>query len=460
MMLLLKDRKAIDMELDRKFDLTEGKALKTIVYFMLPILAGNIFQQLYSAVDTIIVGRTLGPDALAAVGGIGSIQFMVFGFSSGLASGVTVLTSQYIGAKDRKKASKSVVGIYMIGAGITVICTVGGIFLLPGLLKILHMPPELYERAYMYQFICFAGLAGKMLYNLESSLLRAMGDSRTPLLFLILASVMNIVLDLVFILYFHMDVAGAALATIFSESFSGMACLCYSLRKYEMLRFRKEDINVDLHFLVDHIKTGLPISIQNSITGIGVMIFQSVLNGMGTNSIAAYTACHKIETFAIMPMFAIGTALVTYVAQNYGAQKYQRIKQGVAASVITCLFFSIVIGIGIIFFCRGLVSVFVGSDASEVIELAWIYMTVEGSCLWCAALLFVYRAAVQGVGITKIPMWGGFLELFMRILAAVYLSKYFGFKGLAAAYPLAWLAAAILNIVYYIYLGKNEFKSK
>ena len=188
--------------MDKKYDLTEGNVLKTIVYFMLPILAGNVFQQLYSTVDTIIVGRTLGADALAAVGGTGSIQFMVFGFSSGLASGVTVLTSQYIGAKDREKASRSVAMIYMVDIGITIICTVGGILLLPVLLNILHMPSELYGRAYTYQFICFAGLAGKLLYNLEASLLRAIGDSRTPLIFLILASMMNIILDLIFIIDF------------------------------------------------------------------------------------------------------------------------------------------------------------------------------------------------------------------------------------------------------------------
>lgn len=425
---------------------------------MLPILVGNVFQQLYSTVDTIIVGRTLGSDALAAVGGIGSIQFMVFGFSSGLASGVTVLTSQYIGAKDRDKASRSVAVIYVIAVVITIICTAGGIFLLPALLNILHMPPELYARAYAYQFICFAGLAGKLLYNLESSLLRAMGDSRTPLIFLIAASLMNIILDFVFILNFHMDVSGAALATILSESLSGVACLIYSLKKYEMLRVRKADFRIEIGFLAEHVKTGLPISVQNSITGIGVMVFQSALNGMGANSIAAYTACHKIETFATMPMFAIGTALVTYVAQNYGAKKLQRIKQGVNAAIFTCLFFSIVIGAGIIIFCRPLVSVFVGSGAVEVIELSQIYMAVEGSCLWCAALLFVYRAAVQGVGITKIPMWGGFLELLMRIFAAMYLSRILGFRGLAAAYPLAWLFAAALNIAYYIYLYRRDFR--
>ena len=444
--------------MDKKYDLTEGKVLKTIVYFMLPILAGNVFQQLYSTVDTIIVGRTLGADALAAVGGTGSIQFMVFGFSSGLASGVTVLTSQYIGAKDTEKASRSVAVIYMVDVGITVLCTVGGILLLPVLLNILHMPSELYGRAYTYQFICFAGLAGKLLYNLEASLLRAIGDSRTPLIFLVLSSLMNIVLDLIFILNLHMDVSGAALATILSESFSGVACLLYSIRKYEMLRVRKKDFRLDFCFLKDHIKTGLPISIQNSITGIGVMVFQSALNGMGTNSIAAYTACHKIETFATMPMFAIGTALVTYVAQNFGAKKNQRIKQGVKAALFTCLLFSIVIGGGVIIFCRPLVSVFVGSNAFEVISLSQVYMAVEGGCLWCAALLFVFRAAVQGVGVTKIPMWGGFLELFMRIFAAVYLSRIFGFRGLAAAYPLAWLAAAALNIMYYTFLCGNGFE--
>lgn len=448
------------MEASEKHDLTTGSPLKKIVIFMLPVLIGNIFQQMYSAVDTVIVGRTLGADALAAVGGTGGIQFVVFGFSAGLACGVTVLTSQYIGAKDQERAMRSVAVTYLIAIVLVVICSVGGIALLPWLLKILNIPAEIYKRAYTYQFICFVGLAGMTLYELEASLLRALGDSVTPLIFLIISSVMNIILDFVFILDFQMDVAGAALATVLAQVFSGVACLVYSMKKYEILRLKRESFQFDAVFVWKHIRIGLPLSIQDSITGIGVFIFQSALNSMGATAIAAYTACQKIENISIMPMFAISTALVTYVAQNYGAQKYDRIRRGVNISILVSLMFSIVCGAVIVLTCERLVAIFVGREAVEVIRLAKIYMTIDACSLWCAALLFVYRAAVQGTGETVVPMLGGGVELGMRVFAALVLGKVLGFTGLATAYPLAWLFAGLLNFVYYLHLRRKMLVKK
>ena len=262
---------------------------------MLPILAGNVFQQLYSAVDTIIVGRTLGSDALASVGSIGSLQFLVFGFCSGLAGGVTVVTSQFIGAGKTENARRSTAVIYMIWAVVSLLCTVVGIVCLPGLLHILNMPEKLFQRAYAYQLVCFIGLGGQLLYNVEASLLRAIGNSKVPLIFLIISSVLNIILDFVFILVFHMDVVGAAAATILAQSLSGVGCLIYSFRKYPQLRVRKEDFKISFAFLADHLRVGLPLSIQDSITGVGMMVFQSALNGMGADAIAAYYGIDLIE---------------------------------------------------------------------------------------------------------------------------------------------------------------------
>ena len=240
--------------------------------FMLPILAGNVFQKLYSAVDTIIVGRTLGSDALASVGSIGSLQFLVFGFCAGLAGGVTVVTSQFIGAGKTENARRSTAVIYMIWAVVSLLCTVVGIVCLPGLLHILNMPEKLFQRAYAYQLVCFIGLGGQLLYNVEASLLRAIGNSKVPLIFLIISSVLNIILDFVFILVFHMDVVGAAAATILAQSLSGVGCLIYSFRKYPQLRVRKEDFKISFAFLADHLRVGLPLSIQDSITGVGMMV--------------------------------------------------------------------------------------------------------------------------------------------------------------------------------------------
>lgn len=442
--------------MNRKHDLTTGNPLQKIFLFMVPVLIGNIFQQLYSTVDTIIVGRTLGADALAAVGGTGGIHFIVFGFASGLSSGVTVLTSQYIGAQDRTRASRSVAVIYMIAAIISIVFSIGGVAMLPWILKWMNIPDALYARAYSYQIVCFVGLCGTLLYNVEANLSRALGDSITPLIYLIVSSVLNIILDYVFILNFHLDVAGAALATVLAQTFSGLACMVHSMRKYELLRIKKESFAFERGFVWGHLKIGLPLSLQDSITGIGVAIFQSALNSMGASAIAAYTACSKVESFSTMPMFAISTALVTYVAQNYGARKYDRIKKGVNAAIKVSLVFSIVTGALIILFSDELVGIFVGKSATEVLALARDYLFINASCLWCAALLFVYRAAVQGTGQTRIPMIGGMIELTMRIFAAYVLAGIWGFKGLATAYPLAWLFAAFLNIGYYVFVSKKK----
>ena len=446
--------------MERKYDLTKGDVFQTILMFMLPILAGNVFQQLYSAVDTIIVGRTLGSDALASVGSIGSLQFLVFGFCSGLAGGVTVVTSQFIGAGKMENARRSTAVIYMIWAVVSLLCTVVGIVCLPGLLHILNMPENLFQRAYAYQLVCFIGLGGQLLYNVESSLLRAIGNSKVPLIFLIISSVLNIILDFVFILVFHMDVIGAAAATILAQSLSGVGCLIYSFRKYPQLRVRKEDFKISIAFLADHLRVGLPLSIQDSITGVGMMVFQSALNGMGADAIAAYYGIDLIEVLTGFKFIGqkIAVAMVTFTAQNFGAKQYQRIRKGMKVSLLSCLFFSVVVGGLIIMFCKPLVSIFVGSGAVEVIRLSRIYNSIEASCLWCAALLFTYRGAVQGTGNTKIPMMGGFLELLMRVFAALCLSRIWGFPGLAMAYPLAWIFAALLNMWYYRKLDKNDFQ--
>lgn len=443
-----------------KMDLTVGSPFKKIVIFMLPVLIGNIFQQMYSLADTIIVGRTLGADALAAVGSTNSIHFVIFSFMSGLSSGVTILTSQFIGAGDRKKAKKSVAMVYIIGLAMAAICTILGTVFLKELFVILNIPDRLYEDAYIYQFICIAGFVGILLYNMVSSLLRAVGDSITPLVFLIIASVLNIGLDFLLILKFHMGVAGAAYATVISQSISGITCMVYSIKRYEIFRLRLPDFKVEKGFLRDHIKTGLPISIQNSITGIGVMFFQSALNDISPEAIAAYTACSKIDAFTVSPMFAIATALVTFTAQNYGAGKDDRIREGVKMSLIAEALFSIISGAVLIVSCRWLVSLFVGKEEFEILRLAKIYMTIESLFLWSAAVLFVFRAAVQGIGVTKIPMIGGALELAMRITAAVAVSKIFGFTGLSTATPMAWVAAGAVNVIYYFYKSKKNFGIK
>ena len=432
-----------------KNNLTVGSPLSKIMVFMLPVLLGNVFQQLYNLADTIIVGRILGAQALAAVGATGGISFMVFGFSSGISSGMTVLTSQFIGAGDEERARKSVAVITAVGIVLAVLFTLLGITLLPAMLRILQVPEEIYAGAYEYQKIIFIGWAGSLLYWLDSSILRALGDSRTPLIFLILSTLLNIGLDYAFIILLHTGVGGAAAATILAQALSGIACLVYSLRKYELLRLTRDDFRFPMSFAMQHVRIGLPISIQNSITGLGVVVFQSAVNHMGADAIAAYTACSKVQNIITMPMFAISTTIVTFTAQNFGAGKRERIREGIRFSLIIEIVFSIVCGALVILFSDAVVALFVGRQETEVLRLAHSFVRVEESFLWLAAVLFIYRAGVQGMGNSRVPMIGGFLELAMRVFTALVLAAPLGFAGLGLACPLAWALAGGLNLIFY-----------
>ena len=436
-------------------DLTVGKPLSVIILFTIPILIGNVFQQLYSAVDTIVIGQTLGAEALAGVGSIGSIQFLVFSLASGLGQGMTVLTAQFVGAKDEERTRKSISVIYVSGIVMALSMTVLGLVLLPALLDLLKIPPEIRARAYAYQSVIFAGLIGTLSYNILSSIIRALGDSRTPLYFLILSSVLNIFGDLWFITGLRMDVEGAALATVLSQLISGVLCFFYGVRCYDVMRPTRESLSFSAAFLWEHVRTGVPISVQNSITGIGMMVFQRVLNDMGATSIAAYTACDLVSrlkkrgAFAVMPMFALANALVTFTAQNWGAKRYDRIREGVRKTWFAELAISLVLACGTILACRLLVSVFIGDATEEIHRLSRSYVVGQGIGMWAGAMLFTYRAAVQGCGYTKIPMLGGFMELLMRVFAALVLAPRLGMFGLGVASPLAWIGAAVLNVGFY-----------
>lgn len=432
-------------------DLTKGKPVKLILLFTIPLLIGNIFQQFYSMADTIIVGRTIGVDALAGVGATGSLSFLIIGFAQGLTAGLSVITAQRFGADDYDGVRKSVTTSLCICAVLTVALTVIAVLTARPLLVLLQTPENIIDDAYNYIIVIFWGIFASMLFNLLSNLVRALGDSRTPLLFLIVACVLNIALDFLFILAFRMGVAGAAWATVIAQVVSCVLCILYIARRIPLLRLCKKDWKIGASYIRTHCKVGLPMAFQTSIIAIGAMILQVPLNQLGSTAVGAFTAAQKIDNLAVQILMSFGITMATYAAQNYGAGNMGRIKHGVRQCIFINVAASIVMGVFIILTCRPLVGIFVGSGQEDVVELARVYLIINCSLYFLLSLLFVYRYTLQGIGKSLTPTIAGIIELVMRSATAIFLAAPLGFAGISAANPIAWIGALIpLTSAYYL----------
>lgn len=430
--------------------LTEGNPAKLLLFFSLPLIIGNIFQQFYSMADTLIVGRTIGVNALAAVGCTGSITFLILGFVQGLTSGLSIITSQKFGANNEDAVRKSFAASILISSAVAIITTVFSVLLTRPLLELLQTPAEIIDDATAYLVIIFLGIPATILFNLLSNAVRALGDSKTPLYFLIFACCVNIVLDLVFILYFHLGVAGAGIATILSQLLSGILCIFFIIKKVPILRLKKADFQIHYEVIASHLSIALPMAFQMSIIAIGSLMLQFALNGLGAASVAAYTASQKIESIATMPLGSFGTAMATYAAQNYGAGKIPRIRKGVFQCILMSGSFSILSGAINVVAGSQLTSIFVGSQETEVLSLSHTYLVISGCFYFALALLFIYRFTLQGLGKSFIPTVAGVMELIMRAIGALVLTGAFGFAGACASNPLAWIGACIpLACSYY-----------
>lgn len=431
--------------------MTSGSPAKLIFIFAMPLIAGNIFQQMYILIDTLIVGRTLGVNALAAVGSTGSLMFFMIGFVIGLTTGFSIITGQRFGAGDHEGVRKSVAACAVLSLASTLLITLIGVVTVRPVLEIMQTPPEIIDDAYRFIIIIWSGIAATMLINMLSNLIRALGDSRTPLFFIIFACLLNIGLEFLFILKFSMGVSGAALATVIAQAVSGFLCLLYISRYLPILKLTRQDWNLSWDILWQHIRVGLPMGFQASIIAVGAIILQVALNQLGPNAIAAFAAAQKIDMVAGMPMMSFGMAMATYTAQNYGAGDFDRIRRGVNQCMLMSVAFSIFIGMVNIMGGAWMVGFFVGEDAPEVVSLAQVYLNVNGVTYWILSLLFIYRYTLQGLGQSLIPTIAGIMELMMRAFAAVVMAQYFGFWGVCTANPLAWIGSCLpLAIAYFI----------
>lgn len=438
-------------------DMTVGKPASVIISFTIPILIGNIFQQFYNMADAIIVGRCVGNRALAAVGSTGTFMFLIYGLVTGMTVGFTVSTAQRFGAGDMDGMRKSVASAIKLAAIVTALMTAVTMIFMRPMLRLMNTPSDIFDDAYSYIMIICAGIVAQVLYNMLSAILRALGNSKTPLYFLILSALLNIGLDLVFIKIFRMGAAGAAYATVISQLIAGIASFIYIIAKVPLLHLRKEDLAYDRVLVGNQLKVGFPMALQYSITAIGITMVQAALNKLGSTAVASYTAAGKIEQIAGQAYVAIGTTMATYCAQNRGAGRIDRIKEGFRSATCMGFIYSIIAGALIFFFGKYMTYLFVSEDISEVIGYVDTYLRCISLFFIPLTIVNVHRNGIQGMGFGVLPMMAGVAELIGRGVASVVAAHYRSYIGICMGGPAAWvLAAALLIGMYHMVIRKLE----
>ncbi len=422
-------------------DMTTGKPLPLILQFALPLLLGNLLQQTYNVVDAAIVGRALGANALAGVGASTSVQFLIIGFCYGTCAGFGIPIAQQFGAGNIRRMKEFLFHGYVFAAIIALVLTMSCALLCDNILHLLSTPEEIYRNAYTYLLIIFLGIPFTILYNLLSGYLRAIGDSRTPFLFLALSTVLNIFLDLLCILVFHWGVAGAAIATIFSQFLSGILCLIVIIAKCEALHIGRKECRLYRQHSLTMITMGLPMGLQFSITAVGSMVMQSANNGLGSIYVSAFTAGTRLKQFFMCPFDALGTAISVFCGQNYGAGKYERIKKGFRTGMAIAISYGIVSGVIMILTGRTLAMLFMSAEETAILDAAALYLTCLGSCFWLLGILGILRLSLQGLGFSGRAILAGVAEMIARTCISFTMVPLFGYTAICWADQTAWLAA-------------------
>lgn len=434
-------------------DLTRGKVSSVILGFFFPMLFTNMLQQIYNIADTAIVGKGLGDNSLAAVGNMGSVCFLIFGFAMGLSNGFSVIIAQHFGAKDGQGLRRSIAASVKLSGAIAAVLTVLSVVFMRDILVIMHTDGSIINESLRYGYIVFGGLAATIAYNLCGGILRALGDSRTPFKAIIISSAMNITLDTLFIFVLKTGVEGAAAATVFSQLVS--ASICYrKLRSIELIRLSREDFAQCGTFYDILIKNGLPMALMNSITAIGCIVVQYFVNGMGVAYTSAYSACSKYVNLFMNPASTAGYTISSYTSQNYGAKNYERIRSGLRVCITIAAVSYVILGSLMVFFPRMLAGLMLNGE--KPIALAAEFLPITGIMLFAVDFLFVFRNGVQGMGFPTVPMLSGIFEMVMRVAVIVSLTGTFGFRTTAFAEVAAWLGALLINMTAFrYYLGKK-----
>ena len=428
-------------------DLTKGKPIRLILLFAVPLFVGQLFQLFYSLADTRIVGQTLGDEALAAVGATTTLSDMLLSFLNGLTNGFAIVIATCFGAKDERQMKKAMGGTILLGSCCAVVLSGLCLLNMSGLLKFLNISPELFAAARGYIGIVIAGLLAATLYNICAAMLRAIGDSFTPLLFLILAAFLNIAMDYGFILCLHTGVEGAAYATVIAQAVSAFLCFLYMRRKYPQLTLKKEDFKPDMILYKKLFGAGLSMGFMTSLVGIGTMALQTSINTFGTDIIVAHTAARKISSIYMLPFSVMGTTLATYCGQNLGAGKYSRIRQGIRDTVLVTFVWCTGVIISAYTVAPWLIRTVTATQKKDIIDTASLYLRVNTPFYYVPTVICLFRNSMQGFGDNRTPVISSSLEMIGKVLIALLLAPAIGYYGIIVAEPIVWFIMVIPLVV-------------
>ena len=434
-------------------DMTKGKPLSLILAFCLPMVCGNIFQQLYNMVDSVIVGQYVGVKAFAGVGSVGAVYFLVIGTATGICAGFSIPVAQRFGAGDLKAMRRTVYNANILAAAIAVVLTAVTVIFCKPLLHLMKTTPDTFEYAYSYIVVIFAGIPVTIFYNMMSGILRALGDSKTPLKYLLTASGFNVVFDLVFIIVFGLGVVGTALATVLSQAVSAVMCYVYMKRRLPVLSYENGEKRVDLPLMRDIAVIGLPMAFQFSITAVGSIILQTAVNTLGSVAVAGISAGQKVQNLIVQPMETLGVTMATYGGQNLGAKRIDRIHLGVKQALAVQIIYTVSIAAAVFFFGEYMTHIFLRSgdpDYAAILADVRHYLRVTSLFYPILGVLFLFRNLLQGLGFSVVTLLAGAVELISRIVVSFGFVYRLGFDAAVFASPAAWTAAGVLLIFLYL----------
>ena len=437
-------------------DMTTGSPAKLIIRFMIPMFLGNLFQQFYNVVDSIVAGQFLGVQALAAIGSTGSLMFFVIGWLNGLTSGFAIMVAQCFGAKKEDRMRHYVAMSVYLSVAFALVMTIGLTLANEPILRLMNYSEEIMPEVKAYMGIIYAGLLVTVAYDALSAFLRALGDSRSPLYFLMISAGINVFLDIVFIVVMGMGVEGCAYATVIAQAISAFCCFIYIVKKYPILHLKKEDFRYSWNSVKKLLGLGIPMALQFSITAIGTIIVQGAVNVYGETYMAGFSAAGKLQNILGTVFVAFGATVATYVGQNRGAGRIDRVREGVRCTQYMILAWSVIAMILMFFFGKYMTCIFVNSSETDVLAVSVEYFHTVFWCYPFLGSIFLYRNTLQGMGYGLVPMMGGIFELAARTIIVLLVAGHTSFRGVCLADPAAWIAALIPLVPYYIYIMRKQ----
>lgn len=449
--------------MEKTRDLTNGSEIKSILWFAFPILIGNIFQQLYNVVDTAVIGNVLGNNALAAVGASGPIYSLVIWLAVGFTSGFSVILARFFGANDEYNMKRSVSLIYTLTVLIAILLSVGSVLILPTILKLLHTPKAIFQQTYTYLIIILASAIITIFYNMLSALLRAIGNSKIPLYFLIVSSFVNVVLDILFVKYLYMGIGGAAYATVIAQFISAILCLIYIYKRCPLLKFERKYLTWDGTLIKELFFMGLSMGLMYVAVSIGSVALQGAVNSLGEDTIAAHTAARKIDDIFMLPLGTLSSAASTFASQNLGAGKLNRIKKGINKTIGIAMGWSLVSTVVCYCFGSKMLGALTGSDSAFVINTAFQYVKINIPFFVILSVLLVLRSSLQGLGRKVVSICGSVIELIFKFGAVGMITKQLGYFGVCILEPIIWIICATLvfsDYMLFLHQQKRKVKSE